>query len=41
MAKSCSDPWSESGDRKLDLEELTCGVCSSRAARFHCSDRCS
>jgi hypothetical protein len=21
--KSCSDPWSESGDRELDLEELT------------------
>jgi hypothetical protein len=24
--KSCSDPWSESGDRELDLEELNRGV---------------
>jgi hypothetical protein len=30
--KSCSDLWSESGDRKLDLDELTRGFCSSRAA---------
>jgi hypothetical protein len=30
--KSCSSPWSDSGDRSLDLEELTCGCCSSRAA---------
>jgi hypothetical protein len=30
--KSCLDPWSESGDRELDLEELTRGFCSSRAA---------
>jgi hypothetical protein len=31
--KSCSDPWSESGDRQLDLEELTHGFCSSRATQ--------
>jgi hypothetical protein len=31
--KSCSDLWSESGDRELDLEELTCGFCSSRVAK--------
>jgi hypothetical protein len=31
--KSCSDPWSESGDRELDLEELTHGFCSSQAAQ--------
>jgi hypothetical protein len=31
--KSCLDPWSESGDRELDLEELTSGCCSSRAAQ--------
>jgi hypothetical protein len=30
---SCSNPWSESGDRELDLEELTCGFFSSRAAQ--------
>jgi hypothetical protein len=30
--KSCANPWSESGDRVLDLRELTCGHCSSRAA---------
>jgi hypothetical protein len=28
----CSDPWSESGDQELDLEELTRGFYSSRAA---------
>jgi hypothetical protein len=31
--KSCSNPWSESRDRELDLEELTRGFCSSRAAQ--------
>jgi hypothetical protein len=31
--KSCSDPWSESGDREFDLEELTHGFCSSRASQ--------
>jgi hypothetical protein len=31
--KSCSDPWSELGDRELDLEELTHGFCSSQAAQ--------
>jgi hypothetical protein len=31
--KSCSSPWSDSGDRSLDLEELTRGCCSSRAAK--------
>jgi hypothetical protein len=31
--KSCSDSWSELGDRELVLEELTCGFCSSRAAQ--------
>jgi hypothetical protein len=31
--KSCSSPWSDSGDRSLDLEELTRGCCSSRAAQ--------
>jgi hypothetical protein len=31
--KSCANPWSESGDRELDLEELTHGLCSSRAAQ--------
>jgi hypothetical protein len=31
--KSCLDPWSESGDRELDLEELTRGFCSSRATQ--------
>jgi hypothetical protein len=30
--KSCSDPWSESGDRELDLE-LTRGFRSSRTAQ--------
>jgi hypothetical protein len=24
--KSCANPWSESGDRDLDLGELTCGL---------------
>jgi hypothetical protein len=32
--KSCSDPWSELGDQVLDLEELTRGFCSSRAAQI-------
>jgi hypothetical protein len=32
IPKSCSSPWSDSGDRNLDLEELTRGCCSSRAA---------
>jgi hypothetical protein len=31
--KSCSNLWSESGDRELDLEELTRGCCKSRAAQ--------
>jgi hypothetical protein len=31
--KSCATPWSESGDRELDLEELTRGFCSLRAAQ--------
>jgi hypothetical protein len=31
--KSCSDLWRESEDRELDLEELTRGFCSSRAAQ--------
>jgi hypothetical protein len=31
--KSSSNPWSESGDRELDLEELTRGFGSSRAAQ--------
>jgi hypothetical protein len=31
--KSCSSPWSDSGDWSLDLEELTRGCCSSRAAQ--------
>jgi hypothetical protein len=31
--KSCSSPWSDSGDRSLDLEELTRRCCSSRAAQ--------
>jgi hypothetical protein len=31
--KSFSDPWSESGDRELDLEELTREFYSSRAAQ--------
>jgi hypothetical protein len=39
--KSCANPWSESGDRELDLEELTHGCCSSRAVRAWPSDRCS
>jgi hypothetical protein len=31
--KSCLIPWSELGDRDLDLEELTSGFCLSRAAQ--------
>jgi hypothetical protein len=31
--KSCANTWSESGDQELDLEELTRGFCSSRAAQ--------
>jgi hypothetical protein len=31
--KYCLNPWSESRDRELDLEELTRGLCSSRAAQ--------
>jgi hypothetical protein len=27
--KSCTNLWSDSGDRELDLGELTCGCCSS------------
>jgi hypothetical protein len=27
--KSCANPWSDSGDRELDLGELTHGCCSS------------
>jgi hypothetical protein len=34
--KSCVNPWSESEDRELDLEELTSGLCSSRAAQALC-----
>jgi hypothetical protein len=30
---SCSNLWSESADQELDLEELTRGFCSSRAAQ--------
>jgi hypothetical protein len=30
--KSCSSPWSDSGDRSLDLGEMTRECCSSRAA---------
>jgi hypothetical protein len=30
--KSFSSPWSDSGNRGLDLGELTRGCCSSRAA---------
>jgi hypothetical protein len=29
----CANPWSDSGDRELDLGELTHGCCSSRAAQ--------
>jgi hypothetical protein len=38
--KSCTNPWSNSGDRKLDLGELTRGCCSSQELRSHRSDRC-
>jgi hypothetical protein len=43
--KSCSNPQSESRDQELDLEELTRGFCSSRAAQvltgaLDRSDRC-
>jgi hypothetical protein len=31
--KSCSSPWSDLGDRSLDLDELTHGCCLSRAAQ--------
>jgi hypothetical protein len=31
--KSCSSPWSDSGDQGLDFGELTRGCCSSRAAQ--------
>jgi hypothetical protein len=31
--KSCSSLWSDSGDQGLDLEVLTRGCCSSRAAQ--------
>jgi hypothetical protein len=31
--KSCANPWSDLGDRELDLGELTRGCCSSRAAQ--------
>jgi hypothetical protein len=31
--KSCSNSWSELGDREFDLEELTRGLCSSQAAQ--------
>jgi hypothetical protein len=33
--KSCSNPWSESGDRELDLEELTSGSVHPELPRFH------
>jgi hypothetical protein len=38
--KSCTNPWSDSGDRELDLGELTRRCCSSRELRSHWSDRC-
>jgi hypothetical protein len=38
--KSCVNPWSDSGDRELDLGELTRGCYSSRELRSHLSDRC-
>jgi hypothetical protein len=38
--KCYANPWSDSGDRELDLEELTRGCCSSREPRPHRSDRC-
>jgi hypothetical protein len=31
--KSCSDPWRESGDQELDLEELIRGFCLAQAAQ--------
>jgi hypothetical protein len=31
--KSCANPWSDSGERELDLGELTRGCCSSRRAQ--------
>jgi hypothetical protein len=37
--KSCANLWSDSGDRELDLGELTRGCCSSREPRPHRSDR--
>jgi hypothetical protein len=37
---SCANSWSDSGDRELDLGELTRGCCSSRELRPHRSDRC-
>jgi hypothetical protein len=39
-SKSCTNPWSDSGDQELDLGELTRGCCSSRAAQPDRSDRC-
>jgi hypothetical protein len=33
LMRCCSSPWSNSGDRGLDLGELTRGCCSSRAAQ--------
>jgi hypothetical protein len=38
--KSCTNLWSDSGDWKLDLGELTRGCYSSRELRPHRSDRC-
>jgi hypothetical protein len=38
--KSCANPWSDSGDRELDLGELTRGCNSSRELRSPRSDRC-
>jgi hypothetical protein len=38
--KSCANPWSDSGDRELDLRELTRGCCSSRELKSHRSDQC-
>jgi hypothetical protein len=45
--KSCANPWSDSGDQELDLEELTRGVVHPESSRHagltgasHQSDRC-
>jgi hypothetical protein len=45
--KSCTDPWSDSGDRELDLNELTRRCChperpspTGLTGAAHRSDRC-